>query len=343
MLKYFKWSFIVTIVGLICAYLWGEHALVGSGFKTLLIVLFLTILEVTLSFDNAIINAVRLEKMSKFWQKVFLTIGIIVAVFGVRLVLPIFIVGIFSHHSMPEVFQMALHDVTQYTTYLEAAHTPLVTFGGIFLGLIFFEYFLDSKKETFWIHPIEKPLSCAGNVHYIEVICAIIVLLITVHFVEPSQKYIVLSSGLFGVLTFLGINGICETMEKFHERAEAKAIAHLGLFNFLYLELIDASFSFDGLLGAFAISKDIIIIMIGLGIGAMFVRSLTVSMVEHKTLDKYKFLEHGAHWAIGFLAVVMFISIKTEVPEWITGTFSLALIVVSLICSIVSKKKSLSS
>ncbi|MBE7706830.1 MAG: DUF475 domain-containing protein [Cyanobacteria bacterium SIG30] len=344
MFKYFKWSFIVTIVGLICAYLWGEHALAGSGFKTLFVALFLSILEVTLSFDNAIINAIRLEKMPEFWRKIFLTLGIIVAVFGVRLVLPIFIVAIFSNNPMSNVINMAFNDVGQYTVYLQAAHAPLVTFGGIFLGLIFFEYFLNAEKQTFWLTKIEKPLASIGNIHYSEVICAIILLLITINFVHEEEKLIVLISGLAGILTFLGINGVCETMERFNERkALTTAVAQMGFFNFLYLELIDASFSFDGLLGAFAISKDIIIIMIGLGIGAMFVRSLTIFMVNHKTLDKYLYLEHGAHWAIGFLSLIMFISLKTEVPEWVTGTFSLLIIVISLICSVVVKKKNINS
>ncbi len=340
MLKYFKWSFLVMVAGLICAYMWGEHTIPGSGFKMLLIALFLSILEITLSFDNAIINAIRLEKMNAIWRFIFLTLGIIIAVFGVRLILPIVIVSAFSGHSMKMVLDMALHDVGQYTIYLSQAHTPLVTFGGVFLGLIFFEYFLDSKKETHWFHIIEKPLATVGNIHYVEIIFAIVLLLFVQTFVDEASKFNVLFSGLVAILTFLSINGICNTMENIAHKNALKNAAHsMGLFNFLYLELIDASFSFDGLLGAFAISKDIIIIMIGLGIGAMFVRSLTVFMVEHKTLDKYLYLENGAHWAIGFLALVMLISIQKEVPEWVTGTFSLFIIVASLISSIIHSKK----
>jgi hypothetical protein len=105
------------------------------------------------------------------------------------------------------------------------------------------------------------------------------------------------------------------------------------------LELIDASFSLDGVLGAFAISKDIIIISIGLAIGAMFVRSLTIMLVEKKTLKQFLYLEHGAHWAIGALACLMLISTVKELPEVVTGGIGLAFIVAALISSVLHNRK----
>ena len=107
----------------------------------------------------------------------------------------------------------------------------------------------------------------------------------------------------------------------------------------MYLELIDASFSLDGVLGAFALSKDIIIITIGLFIGAMFVRSLTIMLVEKKTLNQYLYLEHGAHWAIGVLAVLMFVSTIREVPEVITGLIGFIIILSAFICSVIHNKQ----
>ena len=115
--------------------------------------------------------------------------------------------------------------------------------------------------------------------------------------------------------------------------------AKLGFIGFLYLELIDASFSFDGVLGSFAITSDIIIICIGLAIGAMFVRSLTLYMVDMKTLKKFIYLEHGAHWAIGFLALIMFIGARIEVPEAVTGGIGLFFISSAFISSIIHNKK----
>jgi hypothetical protein len=99
---------------------------------------------------------------------------------------------------------------------------------------------------------------------------------------------------------------------------------------FLYLEVLDASFSFDGVIGAFAITNDVVIIMLGLAIGAMFVRSMTVYLVDKGTLEEFVYLEHGAHYAIGILAVIMFASVKYEIAEWITGLSGVAFIAVSL-------------
>ncbi len=88
---------------------------------------------------------------------------------------------------------------------------------------------------------------------------------------------------------------------------------------FLYLEVLDASFSFDGVIGAFAITNDIVLMALGLGIGAMYVRSLTVYLVRQGTLDDYVYLEHGAHYAIGALAVILMVTIQYQINEVITG------------------------
>jgi hypothetical protein len=106
-----------------------------------------------------------------------------------------------------------------------------------------------------------------------------------------------------------------------------------GLIGFLYLEILDASFSFDGVIGAFAITGNIFLIMIGLGIGAMFVRSLTIWMVEKGVLSEYKYLEHGAHYAIGVLAVIMLLKIFMHIGEVLTGTLGLGLLAVAFLHS----------
>ena len=101
-----------------------------------------------------------------------------------------------------------------------------------------------------------------------------------------------------------------------HEKAQKNTFVS-GLMGFCYLEVLDASFSLDGVLGAFAITSDIIIIFTGLAIGALYVRSMTIYLVKHKVLSKIKYLEHGAFYAIGFLAVVLFLKLFIHVPEWI--------------------------
>jgi uncharacterized protein len=120
----------------------------------------------------------------------------------------------------------------------------------------------------------------------------------------------------------------------------AKATGKAGFFLFLYLEVLDAAFSFDGVIGAFAITTDPILIALGLGlIGAMFVRSLTVFLVRKGTLADYVYLEHGAHWAIGALAVILLVGIGYHVDEIVTGLIGVAFIGAAFLSSIMRNRK----
>lgn len=141
---------------------------------------------------------------------------------------------------------------------------------------------------------------------------------------------------VLGVLLYALLHGqLAHQLEK----AKFSNMVNVGLAGFLYLEVLDASFSFDGVIGAFAITGNIFIILIGLGIGAFFVRSLTIYFVQSKTLTKVRYLEHGAHYAIGFLALVMFLKIFIHVPEVISGTLGMLLIVASVISSLRANRK----
>jgi hypothetical protein len=102
---------------------------------------------------------------------------------------------------------------------------------------------------------------------------------------------------------------------------------------------LDASFSFDGVVGAFAITNNLFIIMIGLGVGAMFVRSLTIMLVDKGTLSEYRYLEHGAFYAIGILAAIMFAGTIKHIPEVVTGLLGALFIALSLFSSILYNKK----
>lgn len=340
MLKYFKGSFFITIVGLICAYLWGEKIHPGKGLLALFIAFFLSVLEVTLSFDNAVINAIKLEKISDKWRHRFLTWGIAIAVFGMRFLFPVAVVAVFSGLSLIEVTKLAIYDVTKYTHYLHIAHAPLVTFGGSFLLMLFLSYFFNPEKTTHWLTHIEKPLSKLNQIKSIEVILSLIAVIIVQTHINSEQKLNVILAGFFGIVIYLIIDSVSNILENIAEK-KANLVGEtvkLGFIGFLYLELIDASFSLDGVLGSFAISNDIIIITIGLAIGAMFVRSLTLYMVDKKTIQKYLYLEHGAHWAIGFLALIMFYSTIREIPEVITGMVGLVIVGASFISSLLYNK-----
>lgn len=342
MLKYFLGSYIVTIMGVFGAYLWGEHVHNGTGLTCVFIALVLAILEISLSFDNAVVNAMKLEKMSPKWRHRFITWGILIAVFGMRFLFPLLVVAIFAKLNILAVLNMALNDVHEYAHYLELTHAPIVAFGGAFLLMLFMDYFTEKNKEVHWIKPIEDKLQKLSKIRGICTLVTLVVLGLLMLKLPENIRQSVFTSGISGIITYLIIDGVAEWLEKRQEeRAKlcADTIKCSGLVGFLYLELIDASFSLDGVLGAFALSQDILIITIGLFIGAMFVRSLTIMLVEKKTLDQFLYLEHGAHWAIGTLAILMFVSTFHEVPEVITGLLGLLFIISSLVSSIMHNKK----
>lgn len=343
MWKYFSESIILTVIGLFAGYFWAEHVAPGSGFKSLFIIFVLSALEISLSFDNAVINAMKLEHMSDKWRHRFLTWGIAIAVFGMRFLFPVLIVAIFANLSMLAVTKMALNDSTQYAHYLHLTHAPIVSFGGAFLIMLFLNYFFNPEKDVHWIKFIEKYLTTAGNIKGLETIIALVIIYVVQMYVSDEQKLSVVLAGISGIILYLLIDGISRFLEKKDQERTAKMLGEVartgGLVSFLYLELIDASFSLDGVLGAFALSKDVIIISIGLAIGAIFVRSLTILLVEKKTLKQFLYLEHGAHWAIGALAIIMFYTTIHEVPEVVTGLLGLVFIITALISSIMHNRK----
>ena len=357
-LKTYRWSFVVTALGLVLAAWYGLSAHLGIG-QAIALVLILSILEISLSFDNAVVNATILERMSDFWRKIFLSVGIIIAVFGMRLVFPIVLVSVTAGLGPIEVIRLALEGGDPETpgTYgyeLHEAHPTIASFGGMFLLMLFLN-FIFGEKEHHWLGPIERALEKVGKLDYVQVIVAGAVLLVVAETFATDHGRTVLASGLAGIVTYLLVNGLGElfNVEDHVEHGDpattsagttasgvngpsgaARATGKAAFFLFLYLEVLDASFSFDGVIGAFAITSDPVIIAIGLGVGAMYIRSMTVHLVEEGTLAQYPYLENGALWAIGALAVILLLSIEVEIPEVVTGLIGLAFIVASLISSI---------
>lgn len=357
LLKTFGWSFAITVIGLALAgVLWGWQGLAIVGI--------LSILEISLSFDNAVINAGILRKMNAFWQKIFLTFGILIAVFGMRLVFPVVIVAITAKLGPIEAVNLAINDKAQYQELVTSAHPAIAAFGGIFLLMIFLDFIFEDRDYK-WLSWIEKPMARMGKLDMLSVIIALVVLLVTAMTVATDAAHgagdksaTVLLSGVAGLITYLVVGGISGYFEdkleddeddEGEEGAAAPATkgtgAAVGLagkaafFMFLYLEVIDASFSFDGVIGAFAITNDIFMMALGLGIGAMYIRSLTVFLVRKGTLDDYVYLEHGAHYAIGALAVILLLTIKYEIPEVVTGLVGIALIGLSFASSVIRNRR----
>jgi hypothetical protein len=297
-------------------------------------------MEISLSFDNAIVNASILKNWSKAWQDIFLTIGMVIAVFGMRLLFPLLIVVFAADLGLSEVWHMGLNNPDEYARHLTEHHAEVAAFGGMFLLLVFLNFLLDEEKELHWLGRIEEKIASFGKVASIAIMIAIATLLASMTIVEEHKQLSVLIAGLWGILTFVAVDVVSGILEMEEEDPNVgEMLKRGGVGGFLYLEVLDASFSFDGVIGAFAITKDIVIIMLGLAIGAMFVRSMTVYLVRQGTLDTFVFLEHGAHYAIGILAFIMLASMKFHIPELFTGLIGVAFILGALWSSILYKRR----
>ena len=322
-MKHFRSSIIITVIGLAIALYLG-------GFYAMYITALLAILEVSLSFDNAVVNAKVLDTMERIWQERFITYGIPIAVFGMRFLFPIVIVAIAGGLGVFETFSLAVNEPTTYQHTLESVEKLIYAFGGSFLLMVFLDFLFDEDREEKWIKIIEhnRFINKAGEINNIEIMIAIAVGLFLISLTNDSAVAMAYFSGvlLHSVIAslddLLSIDGV-----------------RSGIMGLLYLEVLDASFSFDGVIGAFALSSDIFIIMIGLGIGAMFVRSLTLYLVEKKTLTEYRYLEHGAHYAILALALIMLSKMFFHINEVIVGTIGVGFIAISAYHSILENRK----
>ncbi|WP_255951513.1 DUF475 domain-containing protein [Streptomyces odontomachi] len=347
LLKTFGWSFVITALGLGLAVLYGGMTAFG-------IVAILSVLEISLSFDNAVVNAGILKKMNAFWQKIFLTVGVLIAVFGMRLLFPVVIVAVTAKLSPVDAVNLALTDKSRYQELVTDAHPAIAAFGGMFLLMIFLDFIFEDR-DIQWLRWIERPLAKLGKVDMLSVCISLLVLLgASMTFAAHAHQHggghadkgeTVLISGILGLVTYMIVGGLSgffedrleEEEEREHEAEEearksgkkvdaVRLAGKAAFFMFLYLEVLDASFSFDGVIGAFAITNDIVLMALGLGIGAMYVRSLTVYLVRQGTLDDYVYLEHGAHYAIGALAVLLLVTIQYQINEVITGLVGVILI-----------------
>jgi uncharacterized protein len=321
-MRYFISSFILLLIGLVGGYLLG-------GIGGLYIVSLLVILEISLSFDNAIVNAKTLTQMDKVWQNRFIVFGMPIAVFGMRLFFPLAIVSLVSGMGLIETLHVALQEPHKYESILQSTEVNIFAFGGAFLLMVFLDFFFEEHEVT-WFKLLEDStvIKKFSNVMNIELIVAIVTGIIIGHI---TQDFGILLSFMYGVL----LHSLLGMVDEFFSSDTVKS----GLAGFIYLEVLDASFSFDGVIGAFALSSNIFVIMIGLGVGAMFVRSITLFFVEHETLSEYQYLEHGAHYAIGILAIIMLIKIIMPISEIITGTIGIGLITAAFIHSLLENKK----
>jgi hypothetical protein len=263
----------------------------------------------------------------------------VIAVFGMRLVFPLLIVGLAGRLGPIEAVRLAFDDPVRYGEILASAHHQIGAFGGAFLMMVFFKFFVARHKTRHWFGFVERQLTRLGKMEAIEGALTLAVLLAMAQLVDTAERAEFIVAGVWGVIVFIFVKGFSGLLGG-DEHEGPQAAVRQGFAGFLYLEVLDASFSFDGVIGAFAMTNNLLIIVLGLGVGAMFVRSFTLLLVERRTLDTYRYLEHGAFWAIGALAMVMFVGVSMHIPEAFTGLIGATLIVLSLGSSIRANRKS---
>lgn len=353
LIKFFRVDLLITFLALVVAYFYAGWAAVPLTFMLIL-------LEMVFSFDNAAVNAKYVEKLNHRWRMIFLTVGILIAVVGMRLIFPFLIVFVTAGLDPISAWSLAMEkgDPNTPGTYgfiLDQAHPQIVGFGGMFLLMLFLSFMFDTEREVTWLSWVEKPMQKLGEISSMPAAVSLLILLGAAEFlVDDGHKLAVLMAGILGILLYLVVDGLSGFMESQQEKKDAELEAQgigktllLGgkaAFSvFLFLEVLDASFSFDGVLGAFAITSDPIIIALGLGVGALYVRSMTIYLVEKGTLAEYRFLEHGAHWAIGALAIVLIFTLKFHVHELITGGIGILFIAIAVWASVRAKKRDIAN
>jgi hypothetical protein len=307
------------------------------------VTLVLLVLEISLSFDNAVVNARVLDKLTPAQQRFFLTWGLVIPVFGVRLLGPLLMVALASGVGLGQAFDAAIHHPDRYRELLELAEPRILAFGGMFLLMVFLRYFLNEAKTLHWFGPLERRLSAAGRIEALEIALALILLLLLVASLPATLRGDVMVAGVIGLVLQLLSTSLADAFGD-EEQAGARLAAGGGLMSLIYLELLDASFSLDGTIGAFAITSNLALIMVGLGLGALFIRSLTLMLSREKALDQLVYLEHGAHYAIGALGLLMLASIwlghqGVHLPEWVTGLIGVVLLALSLADSLRQRRR----
>ena len=286
----------------------------------ILIVLGLSLFEVIISVDNAIINAEVLGTMSKKARRWFLIWGIIIAVFAIRGILPWLILWM-SNPSLGAIGALtaSFSSDPRVAGAIKESAPILLAGGGTFLVFLFFHWlFLEPKHYGLFG---EKFFHRQGVWFFAVVSVLLAVIVYQAIKVNPLMAF----GAVIGSTAFFITHGFKENAEKAeHEMIEGSGNMS-DLSKIFYLEVIDATFSIDGILGAFAFTFSIPLILIGNGIGAFIVRKLTISNIEN--VKKYKYLKNGAMYSILALGIIMLAdSFGLHIPEWFSPVLTFAII-----------------
>jgi len=299
-------------------------------FSSLITITGLLVLEIVQSVDNAIVNAHMLKTMSEKARKWFLLWGILTAVFLVRGLLPLVIVWF----ATPDIslWQAAKatfsSDPIAGKAMAESAHILLVG-GGVFLLLLYFHWLFMEKKDKFFWHDTWFDGKHGG---WFYAVAAILMMGLAV--LLPDKTTIV--GALAGSTAFFVIDGFKKYAEQFEHQIESSGASDIA--KLAFLEVLDLSFSIDGIFSAFAFTTNVGLILIGNGIGALVVRELTIKGVDR--VGKYKWLKNGAMTSIGVLGAIMVgESFGLHIPEWMPTVITLAIVGITFWYSHVELKR----
>lgn len=334
--RIFGFAHVVAISALVGSFLVG-------GVQGLVVVALLGVLEVAVSFDNAIVNATILARMDRYWQRMFMTVGVLIAAIGMRLLLPLIIVAIGAHLTPWRAVDLAYADPTRYHDLLLAAQPGIAAFGGIFLLMIAIAFFRE-QREVHWWPLVERRLPALLGHRAVPELLALLFTAIAGLTVPTVMRGKVVVGCLVGLVCYLGIRLVSDRVADRADadgasRPRATVTGRAALLLFVYLELLDATFSMDSVMGAFSVTVNIALITLGLAIGAGYIRALTVYVVRRGTLEQYRYLEHGAYYSIAFLAVLLLWEIWRDVPDWITACTGAVVITAAWLTSIWAAKR----
>jgi len=337
-IRIFGFSHLVAIAALVGGF-------IVNGVQGLVVVALLGVLEVAVSFDNAIVNATILARMDRYWQRMFMTVGVVIAAIGMRLLLPLIIVSVGAHLTPWRAVNLAYENPERYHTLLLSAQPGIAAFGGIFLLMIALAFFRE-EREVHWWPAVERRLPALLGRRGAPEVIALLFAAVAGVTVPSEVRTRVLVGCVVALVCYLGINTVSERLADVADADGASrprsTVQGRGAFLlFVYLELLDATFSMDSVMGGFSVTVDIALITLGLAIGAGYIRALTVYVVRKGTLEQYRYLEHGAYYSIALLAVLLLWEIWRDVPDWITACTGAVVITLAWATSVWAARRQL--
>ncbi len=299
-------------------------------FSILMIIAGLCLFEIICSIDNAIVNAEVLSTMQPKYRRWFLLWGILFAVFVVRGLLPLILVWVSAPDlSLYEAFTAMFSDSPEIAASIAASSPILLVGGGTFLLFLFLHWlFLEDKTFGF---PGEKFIQSKGLWFY----AVVSVILVAIVYECLKINSIMAMGAVIGSSGFFIVHGFRRNAEEAEENLKTGNMSDIS--KILYLEAIDATFSIDGVLGAFAFTVCVPLILIGNALGAIAVRQITVSNIDR--IKKYRYLKNGAMYSIMFLGIIMIAdSFGSHIPEWVSPVVTFGVVGFFLFKSIRANK-----